>query len=111
MGRSKICKSLERRNRGLQTGRVRKPDSAFVWNLSPHTTYLHISKGDVFFSEVSNPAEVEVLDVAVKQTIYYDKDFKAVFYEYYLYNSVVYFCLDTTVKWATGRDNFYSLSG
>lgn len=73
MGRSEICKSLERRNRRLQTGRVSKPDSEFVWN-------LHIlQKRDHFFSDESKPAKIEVLDIVVKQITYYDKRFKTVF--------------------------------
>lgn len=58
------------------------------------------------FSEVSNPAEIAVLNVAVKQTIYYNTDFKIVFHKYYVYNSVAYFYLHITVKWITCRGNF-----
>lgn len=45
-------------------------------------------RGDLVFSKVSNPAEVEVLNVAVKQTVYYNTDFKIVLRKYYVYISV-----------------------
>jgi len=44
-----------------------------------------------FFGDESKPAKVEVLDTALEQTTYYDKDFETVFLKYFLYNSIAYF--------------------
>lgn len=63
-------------------------------------------KGDLVFSEVTNPAEVGVLNVAVKQTMYYNKGFKIVLCKYSLFNSVAYFCSEITAKWIICRCNF-----